>query len=121
MFDPVVVFSLVMIGLVAVKFRSFKLWDELMERIYTHHRARWEELGRPLGYFWRPDEKGISTLGGMASRRKLTGAWLAEVPDWMEEGGPEVVKLASWRITHWASWLGIALVGLVLLLWQLLG
>ena len=94
--DPVVVFSLVMIGLVAVKFRSFKLWDELTELVYTHHRGEWEALGRPLGYFWRPDEKGVSTLGGMAARRKITTAWLSETPEWMPEragascGGPGV-------------------------------
>jgi hypothetical protein len=119
--DPVVVFSLVMIGLVAIKFRSFKLWDELSELVYTRHRDQWEALGRPLGYFWRPDEKGVSTLGGMAARRKLTSAWLAETPDWMPEDGPERVKLAAWRVTLWISWGGIALVGVALFGWQMLG
>jgi|GEM_PF-2930094 len=118
--DPVLPFSLLMIGLVAVKFRSFKIWDELMERIYAHHRDQWEALGRPLGYFWRPDEKGVSTLGGMASRRKLTTTWLSETPEWMPEDGPERVKLASWRVTLWASWGGIVLVGVGLFAWQML-
>ena len=119
--DPVLLFSLVMIGLVAVKFRSFKIWDELMELIYLEHRDRWETLGRPLGYFWRPDEKGVSTLKGMSSRRTLTRSWLSEVPEWMPEGGPERVKLASWRVTFWSSWGGIALVGAVLFVWQISG
>ena len=118
--DPVVIFSLVMVALVAVKFRSFKLWDELTELVYTHHRDQWETLGRPLGYFWRPDEKGVSTFGGMAARRKITSAWLSETPEWMEAGGPVQVKLAAWRVTHWLSWGGIALVGVGLFGWQML-
>lgn len=118
--DPVLVFSLVMIALVAVKFRSFKLWDELTELIYMQHRAQWDALDQPLGYFWRPDEEGISTFGGMAARGKLTSAWLSETPDWMAEGGPERVKLTAWRLTFWMSWVGIALVGLSLFAWQML-
>jgi hypothetical protein len=119
--DPVVIFSLVMIALVAVKFRSFKLWDELMELLYTEHRDQWTQLGQPLGYFWRPDDKSVGTLQGMASRRKLTTTWLSETPDWMPENGPEQVKLAAWRVTLWASWGGIALVGVALFGWQMLG
>lgn len=119
--DPVLPFSLVMVALVAVKFRSFKLWDELLELVYTHHRDRWEALGRPLGYFWRPDEKGVSTLGGMSARRRLTRQWLSEPPEWMPADGPERVKLAAWRLTLWASWGGIALVGVGLFVWQMIG
>lgn len=118
--DPVVVFSLVMIGLVAVKFRSIKLWDELLELVYTHHRDHWEAHGRPIGVFWRPDDKTVSTLDGMAARRSLHQAWLHEAPDWMADNSPEAVKLAAWRLTHWASWVGIALVGLALVGGQLL-
>ncbi|HCH61189.1 MAG TPA: hypothetical protein DFR83_00195 [Deltaproteobacteria bacterium] len=119
--DPVLIFSLVMIALVAVKFRSFKLWDELTELIYTQHRTQWDTLGQPLGYFWRPDEKGISTFGGMTARRKLTSAWLSETPEWMAEDGPERVKLTAWRVTFWTSWGGIALVGAGLFVWQMVG
>ena len=118
--DPVIVFSLVMAALVAVKLRSFKLWDELTELVYTRHRGRWDDLGKPLGYFWRPDEKGVSTFGGMTARRKLSKAWLSETPEWMPDGSPEQVKLAAWRVTFWASWGGIALVGVVLVVWQML-
>ncbi len=112
--DPVLPFSLVMIALMAVKFRSFKLFDELLEHIHSAHPDQWEALGRPLGYFWRPDLPDVSTLHGMAARRRLTHAWLSATPDWMPEGGTEQVKLAAWRFTFWASWVGIAVVGAAL-------
>ena len=119
--DSVPIFSLVMIALLAVKLRSFKLFDELMELVHGQHPERWEELGQPIGYFWRPEAPDVRTLSSMAARRKLTTAWLSEVPDWMPEGGPERVKLAAWRFTLWASWAGIAAVGLALVALQLLG
>lgn len=119
--DPVLVFSLVMIALVALKFRSFKLWDELMDLVHRNYFAEWEGLGQPIGYFWRPEEPSVRTLPSMKARRKLTMAWLSEMPAWMAEDGPERVKLAAWRLTFWGSWIGIALVGLALIGLQLLG
>jgi len=119
--DPVLPFSVVMIALVAVKFRSFKLWDELMALVHGNHPDTWNKLGQPIGYFWRPEEPAVKTLPSMAARRKLTTAWLSEVPEWMPEDGPERVKLAAWRFTLWTSWLGIAAVGLGLIALQALG
>ena len=118
--DYIPAFSLVMIALLAFKLRSFKLFDELMAMVHGQHPDRWEELGQPIGYFWRPETPDVRTLPSMAARRKLSKAWLSEVPDWMPEGGPERVKLAAWRFTFWGSWLGIAGVGLALVALQLL-
>ena len=52
--------------------KSFKLFDELMELVHRQHPEHWEELGRPIGYFWRPESPAVKTLPSMAARRRLT-------------------------------------------------
>ncbi len=34
----------------------FRRIDAKIRYLYEHDRARWVQLGRPIGYFWRPDE-----------------------------------------------------------------
>ena len=31
--------------------------DSVIRKIYATDRNRWQELGRPTGFFWRPEEK----------------------------------------------------------------
>ena len=34
----------------------FRRIDAKIRYLYEHDRDRWVQLGRPIGYFWRPDE-----------------------------------------------------------------
>ncbi len=110
--DPVIVFGLVMLALIAAKFRSFKLWDELVELLYTERRADWDAAGQPIGYFWRPEDPPVATLPGMAARRRLMAQVRGDDPPWIGEGDALHVKLVAWRLTWWGGWAGVVRAGL---------
>ena len=106
--DPILLLSLPLVVLLAVKFRAFKTFDELMEKVFLHHRERWEQLGRPIGYFWRPDDD-TKTVAGVAARLPLTRAWLFRDPAWLPDDSPARLSLATWRVTTLLSWGGFLL------------
>lgn len=108
--DPILLLSLPLVLLLAVKFRAFKAFDELMEKVHVHHRDRWDALGRPIGYFWRPADGSVETMQGMAARMPLTRGWLFTDPPWMPEDSPARLSLATWRVTTFLSWGGFLLV-----------
>ena len=89
-----------------VKFRALKAFDELMEKVYTHHPEAWARLGRPIGYFWRPDDAGLRWMDGVAARLPITRNWLRRTPTGFPEESPIWLSLATWRATTLLSWLG---------------
>lgn len=109
--DPVIPFGLVMLGLIAAKLRSFKLWDELMELLYTERRPDWDAAGQPIGYFWRPTDPPVGTVAGVKARRAVMAELRGTDPAWIAEGDPLHVKLVAWRITFWSGWVGVVLAG----------
>ncbi len=109
--DPVIPFGLVMLALLAAKLRSFKLWDELLELLYTERRPDWDAEGQPIGYFWRPEDPPVGTIEGMTARRKLMGRLRGEDPAWLVAGDPLHIKLVAWRLTWWGGWIGVAVAG----------
>jgi hypothetical protein len=57
---PILIFILVLIAFVFFGFvtlRSFKRFDAKVRYLYEFEHDRWEKIGKPTGFFWRPKEK----------------------------------------------------------------
>ena len=115
--DPLLTIALMFLPVLAVQFRAFRLWDELVEAIWTDDRARWEALGRPIGFFWRPEEPKMGVLEGILPRHRLQMQVLGGLPDWAPEQGQIPLKMMGWRLTSILSVGGVALIGLFVLGW----
>jgi hypothetical protein len=44
--------------------------DSVIRTIYTTDKIRWQELGRPTGFFWRPKEK-VSFFQSVGARNAI--------------------------------------------------
>jgi hypothetical protein len=108
--DLMIPFTVAMAALIALKLRSFKLWDELVEGLHAQHRAGWDALGQPIGYFWRPEDPPVPTVPGVRARGRAMAALREAAPAWLPEGDPLHVKIVSWRLTSWLSLVGFVVV-----------
>ena len=69
-------------------FGALVLFDMLIRREYSAHRRNWVSDGRPIGFFFVPNEttmaKGILVNPGSSlARRKAAYGWLFSSPDWV--------------------------------------
>jgi hypothetical protein len=65
-------------------------FDKLVRLQYASHRAKWEEDGKPRGYFFRPPE--TKALGGPFvtqssawAFQKCSILWVLSTPEWMQQ------------------------------------
>jgi hypothetical protein len=69
---------------------TFLTFDKLVRLQYASHRAKWEEDGKPRGYFFRPPE--TKALGGPFvtqssawAFQKCSILWVLSTPEWMQQ------------------------------------
>lgn len=115
--DPLLIVALLFLPVIAVQFRAFVLWDELTEALWADDRPRWEALGRPIGFFWRPEEPKMGVFEGIAPRHRMQLQALAGRPDWAPESGTIPLKMMGWKVTSAISLAGVLGIGLLLLVW----
>lgn len=118
--DPLLTIAVMFLPVLAVQFRAFRLWDELVEALWADDRPRWEALGRPIGFFWRPEEPKMGVLEGIIARHRLQLQVLGGLPSWAPETGTIPLKMMGWRLTTVFSAAGVLLIGLVVLGWTAL-
>ncbi len=112
------IFILVMVVLTLTLMLGRRQLDGLIRHQFDHDRAAWEEAGRPIGYFWRPESTEVDTtwVEGTQARSTLVRTWLLETPDWIT--GPLRWKLRLVRLSMLISYLGYLLAGLGLMMSQ---
>ena len=74
-------FTLLAIVAVVVVVYSMWLFDCLVKWEYEHHRERWEQDGKPDGFFWRAKE--CSRWSSDLAKKRVQLSWLFEAPEWI--------------------------------------
>ncbi len=112
------IFILVMVALTLTLMLGRRQLDELIRLQFNSDRAAWEEAGKPIGYFWRPESAEADTtwIEGTQARSNLVRSWFFETPDWIV--GPLKWKLRLVRLSMVTSYLGYLLAGLGLMMSQ---
>jgi hypothetical protein len=112
------IFIMVMVALTLTLMLGRRQLDALIRHQFNNDRASWEEAGRPIGYFWRPERTEVDTtwIEGTQARGNLVRAWFFKTPDWIE--GPMKWKLRLIRLSILISYLGYLLAGLSLMMSQ---
>lgn len=110
--DPVLLLALCSVPALALQLRAMRLWDELVEALWTEDRPRWEAIGRPIGFFWRPEEPKMGALEGIGARRRLQWSLAFGQPDWFPTEGKVALKMMGWRMSSMLSAVGLTVIGL---------
>jgi hypothetical protein len=97
--------------------------DKLVRLQYASHRTKWEEDGKPSGFFFRPPETRV--LGGLFvtsssswAFQKCSFLWVLSTPEWMQEDQRALELVIRLRVLTLAStagvgvWLLLAFLGL---------
>ena len=87
-------------------------FDKLVRHQYASHRTKWEEDGKPCGFFFRPPETRV--LGGLLVTRSSSWAfqkcsilWVLSTPEWMRED-QRALRLVYWlRVLTLTSTAGV--------------
>ena len=87
-------------------------FDKLVRLQYASHRTKWEEDGRPRGFFFRPPE--TRALGGLFVTRSSSWAfqkcsvlWVLSTPEWMRQDPRALRLVVRLRILMLASTAGV--------------
>lgn len=67
-------------AVVAVLLSVFVAFDRIVQLEYDEHRSAWETDGRPVGFFFRPEES--TWLRSVLALDVLSLAWLFVTPEW---------------------------------------
>jgi hypothetical protein len=59
---------------------GFVIYDIIIRREYREHRAEWEKDGKPIGFFWSPEEGSFFT--GSFARNRTAFWWMILPPAW---------------------------------------
>jgi hypothetical protein len=86
--------------------------DKLVRLQYASHRAKWEEDGKPRGFFFRPPETRV--LGGLFVTRSSSWAfqkcsilWMLWTPEWMRQDRRALQLVIRLRVLTLASTVGV--------------
>jgi len=98
-----------------VLFPSFLMFDRLLRIEYEVYRRYWEADGKPVGFFWIPNEVKsfhgvlVNWRSSVASRRCAL-VWLVLTPKWVKKNETAARAIFWWRffVVFWI----LALVGL---------
>ena len=115
-----IAFIAVLVSFFPMVFGSFVVFDMLVRREYFAHRRNWVSDGRPIGFFWVPNETTIANglvvnPGSSLARRKAVYGWLFSSPDWVaaDRTGRRLLRLLRAVVLGWHAALvivfGIAL------------
>jgi hypothetical protein len=106
------IFILVLIVLTLSLMLGRRQFDDLIRHLHGSLPETWQEVGRPIGYFWRP-ESGVTWIEGTRARSLLVRTWLMTTPEWMV--GPLQWKLRVVRLSMVISYLGYLVAGFLML------
>ena len=89
-----------------------RTFDKLVRLQYASHRTKWEEDGKPHGFFFRPPE--IRVLGGLFVTRtsawafqKCSVLWVLSTPEWMRKDQRALRLVFRLRVLTLASSAGV--------------
>lgn len=108
-------FILIMVALTIVLMLGRRQFDDLLKHQHAEHSDAWQAAGRPIGFFWQPEE-GTTWTEGTQARGRTFWSWMRTTPDWMP--GELKWKLTIIRVSVVCSYLGFILAGVGLLLTQ---
>ena len=87
-------------------------FDKLVRLQYASHRTKWEEDGKPRGFFFRPQETRV--LGGLFVTRSSSWAfqkcsvlWVLSTPEWMRQDQRALQLVFRLRVLTLASTVGV--------------
>ena len=87
-------------------------FDKLVRLQYASHRTKWEEDGKPHGFFFRPPE--TRALGGLFVTRSSSWAfqkcsvlWVLSTPEWMRKDQRALRLVFRLRVLTIASSAGV--------------
>jgi hypothetical protein len=87
-------------------------FDELVRLQYASHRTKWEQDGKPCGFFFRPAETRV--LGGLFVTRTSSWAfqkcsilWVLSTPEWMRKDQQALRLVIRLRVLTVASTAGV--------------
>jgi hypothetical protein len=99
-----------MLALLPFLLASFVLFDLLVRRLYTFHRASWEGAGSPHGFLYRPLETRRGPLtkpGSSLAMQHAAFVWLFRAPRWVSDDAVAKAWLTWFRLCVLAWNLGI--------------
>jgi hypothetical protein len=87
-------------------------FDKLVRLQYASHRTKWEQDGKPRGFFFRPQETRV--LGGLFVTRsswwafqKCSIHWILSTPEWMRQDRRALQLVIRLRVLTLASTAGV--------------
>jgi hypothetical protein len=87
-------------------------FDKLVRLQYASHRRKWEQDGKPCGFFFRPPETGV--LGGLFVTRTSSWAFqkcsvllVLSTPQWMRKDQRALRLVIRLRVLTLASSAGV--------------
>ena len=84
-------------------------FDALMKHRHQNDHHLWEQDGRPLGFFWRPEGEKVPWLAGSRARSRCFRNWLWLTP---ESADAFVQRKLLWvRLSTAISYLGFFAAG----------
>jgi len=90
-------------------------FDKLVRLQYAYHRAKWEEDGKPCGFFFRPPESRV--LGGLFVTRpsswafqKCSVLWVLSTPEWIKQDQRALRLVHRLRVLTLVSTAGVGVV-----------
>ena len=100
-------------------------FDRLLRYQYESHRVRWQESGKPIGFFYIPDaardwDRYSMGVAPVPRERRINGTrvqaeWFSATPQWAQTD-PRALQLLFWYRALVSAGLGIFAVGGVALL-----
>ncbi len=75
----------------------FYLFDRVVKFEYGNYRKNWISDGKPIGFFWVPEEGrgkflGLPKIGSGFARGRCTRSWIYTTPEWAK-GDARAAKL----------------------------
>jgi len=108
---PFPIFIMVMVVLTLLLMLGRRQFDDLLRHLHANHSEQWLQAGKPIGFFWQPEE-GTTWMEGTQARSVLFWSWMRSTPAWIE---PQLLwKLWIVRLTMVISSLGFVTAGIML-------
>ncbi|GEM_PF-1836817 len=86
----------------AVAYLYFILGDMLLRYEYENHHSQWIRDGKPVGWFWRPEEGNISVLLklGIEKQSRILHSWTFSTPEWIRKDRYAAFLLWAFRLVY---------------------
>ena len=110
---PVFIISMVVLTLSLMLGR--RQFDDLMRHFHEHHHDAWIQLGKPIGFFWQPEE-AVTWAESTQARGKVFWTWMRTSPDWAVDALQW--KMRTVRLSVVFSYSGFVISGVALMMSQ---